>query len=68
MAFLLQVWVIVQLGRGGAGLGAALCFGKLRQIHLAIGIPFPVGCSGYLGPITVQGLIALATLNSQGRR
>lgn len=48
MAFLLQVWVIV-LWR------EALCFGKLHQIHLAIGIPFPALSSGFLRPITVLG-------------
>lgn len=48
MAFLLQVWVIV-LRR------EALCFGKLHQIHQAIGIPFPALSSGFLRPITVRG-------------
>ena len=48
MAFLLQVWVIV-LRR------EALCFGKLHQIHLAIGIPFPARSSGFPRPVTVEG-------------
>lgn len=48
MAFLLQVWVVV-LGR------EALCFGKLHQIHQAIGIPFPALFSDFLHPITVRG-------------
>lgn len=48
MAFLLQVWVII-LWR------EALCFGKLHQILLAMGILFPAPSSGFLHPITVQG-------------
>lgn len=56
MAFLLQVWVIVLCRE-------ALCFGKLRQIHQAIGIPFPARSSGFLRPITARGPYSAARLS-----
>lgn len=62
MAFLLQVWVIVLWGE-------ALCFGKLHQIHLAIGIPF-LALSPQVSPAPSRcgGLIVLPALNRQGQR
>lgn len=48
MAFLLQVWVTALWRQ-------APRFGKLHQIHQAIGIPFPAPSSGFPRLITVRG-------------
>lgn len=59
MTFLLQVWVI-DLWK------EALCFGKLHQIHLATGIPFPALSSNYIHPITARQPYHAASLSIVG--
>lgn len=43
-----------------------LCFGKLHQIHLATGIPFPALSSDFIRPITARGPYHAASLSIVG--